>query len=88
MMKPRQNQKIRRRSHREVGIFSKRGVLRVVELHPTKGFREQNGENWRGDFEKAAATNSPIKLARGKTRQVLVSPVQTNKPKIMHRKTG
>lgn len=88
-MRQRPNQKCRRKPHREAGIFSKNGILRVVELHPTKGFREQNGEEWRADFKQAMETNQPIKLSRGKTMSV-VTPVavRSNVPTVRHNKTG
>lgn len=86
-MKMRANQKNRRNHHREVGIFSKCGVLRVVELHPTKGFREQNGEGWRKQFEEASSKQQSIKLQRGKTMRVM-TPVKSNAPTVRHNRSG
>lgn len=85
----RKNQKNRRKPHRDVGVFQKDGVIRVVEPHPTKGFKEQNGERWRKDFEEALANDKPITLQRGKTKTVIQSvAVTNNKPKVTHRKSG
>lgn len=86
-MRIRSNQKSRRQPHREVGVFTKRGILRVVELHPTKGFRETNGEGWRGHFEKADQENKPVVIVRGDKRKSTFAPV-SNKPKVMHKKSG
>lgn len=86
----RPNQKSRHAPHREIGVFSKNGTIRIVELHGTKGFREQNGEVWRKDFTAAMENNKPITLARGQQRKIKVMPVsvQSNAPKIRHNKTG
>jgi len=83
----RPNQKARRKPHREVGIFMKGKTLRLVELHSTKGFRESNGEAFRNDIAQAQVAKSSVTLQRGKTVRVMM-PVQSNRPKVMHRKTG
>ena len=87
-MKPRGNQKNRRRNRkREVGVFSKNGQLRVVELHPTKGYREQNGEAWRAQFEEARRKEQAVKLQRGKNETV-IQPVKSNVPHVRHNRSG
>lgn len=87
-MRQRPNQKTRRRPHRELGVFAKNGTLRLVELHPTKGFREMNGEHWRKEFQNAKDLNAPLKIRHG-NRVLTMNPiVRSNAPTVRHNKTG
>lgn len=87
-MKQRSNQKNRRRPYRKVGIFTRDHAIRIVELHPTKGFREQNGEGFRKEIADAQEKGVGLTLKRGQQKPVFVRPVASNKPKILHRKSG
>lgn len=87
-MKQRPNQKTRRRSHRQAGIFMKGDQLREVILSPTKGFRERNANSMRSAVETAYRADVSLVIDRGSKRMTNMVPVKSNAPAARHNKSG
>lgn len=90
-MKKRVNQKARRKPFRQIGVYKKNGIERVVILHPTKGFRDRNIERSFSTSGVVRAKSYKVKaLQREDVQKILHTPMaEQNKPDLTtKRKTG